>query len=164
MARVFVGVGSNINAASNIRSAIRALRCHYPELKLSSVYESEAVGFTGDNFYNLVVSFDSDDDDVFMVAAVLRSIEDEHGRDRRGPRFSSRSIDLDLLLYDDLILDQNGINIPRDEIMTNAFVLQPLAEIAGELVHPQTGQAFAEIWNSYPKEKQALWPIEFAWE
>jgi len=163
MASVYVSVGSNIDPATHIRSAVRELRAHYSSLTLSSVYESEAVGFDGDNFYNLVVAFETDDH-VQRVAEVLRAIEESHGRDRNAPKFSSRTIDLDLLLYDDLILNQGGLNIPRDEITKNAFVLWPLAEIAADLVHPQTGRSYAEMWNDYDKQRQSLWAVPFDWD
>ena len=163
MSRVYISVGSNIEPAQNIRSAIIELRRHYPGLTISSVYESEAVGFDGDNFYNLVIGFETQDD-VFEVAAVLRAIEDSHARDRRGPKFSSRTIDLDLLLYDDEIINRDGLNIPRDEITKNAFVLWPLAEIAAEQRHPELGRSFGEMWQAYNKVSQSLWPIEFEWD
>jgi len=163
MAAVYVSVGSNIDPATHIRSAIRELRGYYPCLTLSSVYESEAVGFAGDNFYNLVVAFETDDD-VQRVAGVLRAIEESHGRDRSAAKFSSRTIDLDLLLYDDLVINRDDLNIPRDEITKNAFVLWPLAEIAGDLLHPQTGRSYFGMWNDYDKQRQSLWPVPFDWE
>lgn len=163
MAKVYVSVGSNIEPAVNVRSAMKELHRHYPELLLSTVYESEAVGFDGDNFYNFVVAFSSNDS-VQQVAQTLRSVEDNHARDRSGPRFSSRTIDLDLLLYDDLIYNQDGFNIPRDEIKTNAFVLWPLAELAPDLIHPETGLSIGQMWKQFDKESQQLWPIDIDWD
>lgn len=162
MARVYVSIGSNIDRDASIRGGVAALADRFGPLTLSSVYESEAVGFEGDNFYNLVAVFDSDEP-VEAIAAALRQIEDEHGRVRSGPRFSSRTLDLDLLLYDDLVLKSNGIEIPRDEILTNAFVLWPLAEVAPEQRHPETGQSFAELWAAFDRQKQPLWPVEFSY-
>lgn len=163
MARVYVSVGSNIEPAKNIRSVIAALRRLYPALILSSVYESKAVGFDGDNFYNLVVGFDTALE-VMAMAAQLRQLEDAHARDRRGPKFSARTIDLDLLLYDDLQLDVEGLRLPREEICYNAFVLWPLAEVAAERVHPETGQSYQQMWQAFDKTQQELWPITFDWQ
>ncbi len=162
MARVYISVGSNIEPAVNIRSAMQDLRSHYPNLIVSTVYESEAVGFEAENFYNLVVGFETDQD-VREVAQQLRRIEDDHARDRKSPKFSSRTIDLDLLLYDDVIINDDSLNIPRDEISKNAFVLWPLAEVAAEVVHPQFKQTIAAMWQAYDKDSQSLWPVEFDW-
>ena len=111
-------------------------------------------------FLNLVASIKTDED-VYSVATMLRKIEDDNGRDRSGPRFSARTVDLDLLLYDDLILKEEGLEIPRDEITKNAFVLLPLEEIAPQLIHPETGNTMCDHWMSFDKESQKLWPIEF---
>lgn len=160
MARVYVSIGSNIDRDAMIRAGIADLKLHYGDLVISTVYESEAVGFEGDSFYNLVVGFDTTED-VRQVAAMLREIEDNHGRTRSGPRFSARTLDLDLLLYDDAVLQQEGLDIPRDEITKNAFVLRPLAEIAPDVMHPVLHQTFADLWHSYEKAKQRLWPVAF---
>jgi 2-amino-4-hydroxy-6-hydroxymethyldihydropteridine diphosphokinase len=160
MAKLYISIGSNIDAEKNIRLAINALEKHYGRLILSSVYESEAVGFDGDNFLNLVAGVKTDED-VHTVISTLREIEDENGRDRSGPRFSPRTVDLDLLLYDDLILKEDGLDIPRDEITKNAFVLLPLDEIASQLIHPVSGKTICDHWLNFDKESQKLWAIDF---
>jgi len=160
MPRVYVSVGSNIEREASIRSGVFALRARFGHVTLSSVYESEAVGFEGDNFFNLVVGLDTDEP-VEAVASALREIEDENGRERSGPRFSSRTLDLDMLLYDDLVCADP--QIPRFEILENAFVLWPLAEIAPETLHPQEGVCFAELWARFDKSIQQLWPVDFEW-
>ena len=91
----------------------------------------------------------------------MRDIEDANGRDRSGPKFSSRTLDLDLLLYDDLQINENGLKLPRAEILKNAFVLWPLAEIAPELQHPETGTAYAVLWSAFDKTKEDIKPIAF---
>ena len=158
MARVYVSVGSNIDRARNINGAIEALRSSYGELKQSHTYETAAVGFEGDPFYNLVVGFDTDQTPQ-QVAEVLGAIEDAHGRDRSAGKFSSRSLDLDLLLYDDLVLDEGKLHLPRKEILEYAFVIKPLAEIAGDTRHPVTGDSFAAIWAGFDQSAQPMWPV-----
>ncbi len=160
MARIYISLGSNIDRERHTRAGVKALRDAFGELILSSVYESEAVGFDGDAFYNMVIACDTDLE-VHAANRVLSDIEDAHGRDRSGPRFSSRTLDLDLLLYDDLILDENGLRLPRDEILKNAFVLWPLAEIAPDLKHPQAGKSYAELWRAFDKSREKLAPVAF---
>ncbi len=161
MTRVFLSIGSNIDRETNIRAGVAALRECFGELRLSTVYESEAVGFEGDPFYNLVAGFETDITPEELVAA-LRAIEDRHGRVRTGPRFSSRTLDIDLLLYGDAVFD-TPVVIPRKEITRNAFVLLPLAELAPEAVHPLTGKTYAAMWEAFDKASQPLWPVPFDW-
>lgn len=160
MAWVYISLGSNIDREANTRAGIRALRQHFGDLILSSVYESEAVGFAGSSFYNMVIALQTDES-VSQVSDILRQIEDQHGRDRSGPRFSSRTLDLDLLLYDDLVMDEPGLQIPRDEILQRAFVLWPLAEVAPDLKHPQAGKTYAALWFEFDKSREKLQPVVF---
>ncbi|CAM5223013.1 2-amino-4-hydroxy-6-hydroxymethyldihydropteridine diphosphokinase [Alishewanella longhuensis] len=160
MALIYISVGSNIDRDVNIRGGVRAMAEHFGALTLSSVYESEAVGFTGDPFYNMVVAAETDlaiDDCV----ALLKHIEEQFGRLRGAEKFCGRTLDLDLLTYDQLICQQ-PVELPRGEITENAFVLWPLAEIAPEQIHPATRQSYAELWQAYNKS-QKLWPIDFSW-
>ena len=159
MSKVYVSVGSNIDRERNVERALADLRQTYGELEQSRTYETQAVGFDGDPFYNLVVAFNTDESPQ-DVAKYLRDIEDAHGRDRTGGKFSSRNMDLDLLLYDDLVLEEEGLHLPRKEILEYAFVLKPLAEIAGEMKHPVTGFKFAAIWDQFDPTAQPMWPIE----
>ena len=143
---VTVSIGSNINREFHIRQAVSALTTHFGELVCSPVYETAAVGFDGEDFLNLVVGFHTPMG-VYAVSSILKAIEDELGRDRSQPKFSARSIDLDLLNYDDLTLDESGIQIPRHEILKNAFVLKPLSDIDGTGVHPQLGKSYQQLWT-----------------
>ena len=162
MAQVFVSIGSNIDREVNIRRAVEGLRDTFGDLRLSPVYESRAVGFSGDDFFNLVAAFVTDRP-VEEVVGVLRSIEDRLGRDRHQPRFSSRTIDLDLLTYDQLILDTPGLKLPREELIENAFILKPMADLAGEDIHPLAGQSYAQLWRAYDAARQPLREVEFSW-
>ena len=161
MHQIYISVGSNVDRDRHTRGGINALKTYFSEIELSRVYESEAVGFKGSHFYNLVVGAKTALP-IDEVCRVLKRIESEHGRVRGEKKFSPRTLDLDLLLFDDVITDE-GVEIPRGEICTNAFVLQPLAEIAPELVHPTTGETIGSMWENYDKARQQLWPIEFQW-
>ncbi len=152
MARVYVSIGSNIDRERSVRQGVAGLREAFGPLTLSPVYETAAVGFEGDDFYNLVAGFDTGLSPQ-EVAGRLRAIEDATGRDRSQPRFSPRTLDLDLLLYDDAVLREQGLRIPRDEILKYAFVLKPLADIAGGLRHPECGETYAALWARFEGDR-----------
>jgi len=146
----FISIGSNIDKEIHIPSSIAALQKHFGEVILSSFYETAAVGFEGDEFINLIVQFSSELD-AKNVAKLLRQIELEHGRTRDSRKYAARTLDLDLVLYGDLILSDGRLQIPRDEIERYAFVLEPLAEIAADLRHPVSKKSYAQLWEEYDK-------------
>jgi 2-amino-4-hydroxy-6-hydroxymethyldihydropteridine diphosphokinase len=148
--RGYISIGSNINKDEHVPASLLALEQLFGELMISSIYESEPVGFTGDVFYNLVVGFDSDLE-VKVVAKQLRQIELDNGRTRDSRKFAARTLDLDLILYGDLIINDGRLQIPRDEIEHYAFVLEPLAEIAPDLKHPVSHISYAELWDQFDK-------------
>jgi 2-amino-4-hydroxy-6-hydroxymethyldihydropteridine diphosphokinase len=150
MPRGYISIGSNIDKDKNVLSSLQALEHHFGKLTVSSIYESEPVGFSGDSFYNLVVGFDSDLE-VKEVAKRLRQIELDNGRTPDSQKFSARTLDLDLILYGDLIVNNGRLRIPRDEIERYAFVLEPLAEIAPTLKHPVSYLSYAELWEKFDK-------------
>ena len=159
MAKAYISVGSNIDRKKNVAAALDRMKAGFGELECSRIWETKAVGFEGDAFYNLVVALETDLS-AQELAQLLHRIEDELGRDRSGGKFSSRSMDLDLLLYDDLILDEGGLKLPRPEILEYAFVLCPLAEIAGDMKHPVTGHRFSQIWDQFDPTAQPMWPVD----
>lgn len=160
MPRVYVGIGSNIEREANIRSAVHRLTEHHGPLALSSVYESPSVGFDGENFYNLVAGFDTDTP-VGRLIDGLHDIEQAHGRVRSGQRYEPRTLDLDVLLYGDLVRHDQRVDIPRREILEYAFVLQPLAEIAPGLIHPETHRSMTAHWTELQRQTTVLGQIKF---
>jgi 2-amino-4-hydroxy-6-hydroxymethyldihydropteridine diphosphokinase len=158
----YISIGSNIEREKHIPASLKALHEHFGKLTLSSIYETDPIGFEGDPFYNLVVGFNSLLD-VKAILDILRQIELDNGRNRECKKFSARTLDLDLLLYGDLVLNEGRIQIPRDEIERYAFVLEPLAEIAGHLRHPVSGVRYAEMWEKFDKTNLAQRRFNSAW-
>ena len=167
MSQVFLSIGSNIRREHYIGACLDSLAEQFGALQISSIYESEAVGFDGDPFYNLVVGLETELalPDLFSR---LREIEHRHDRCRNAIKFSARTLDIDILSYDDFVgrfrlEDGSGGELPRDEIVKNAFVLWPLAEIAPQQLHPLLGSSYAQLWREYDKSRQSLWPVSFLW-
>ena len=142
-AQVYLDIGSNIDRKRNIRSCMQHLRLEFPDIIFSRAYESEAAGFEGDPFINLSAHLQTDKSYQEM-SRYLKRLETDHARQRSGVKFSSRTLDVDILFYDDLIL-QPEIDLPRAEVIKYPFVLYPLAEIAAHYIHPELGVSIAEL-------------------
>lgn len=154
-ALIYVSAGSNIQPARHLRTGLRELERRFGELSVSSVYQTKAVGFDGDDFLNLVVSFETGSSPADVVA-VLDGIEAAVGRERHEERFASRTLDLDLLIYGDMVVDGPELRLPRADILRYAFVLAPLAEMAPDLVHPLEGMTMRELWAGFDAADQPV--------
>lgn len=145
MPEIWISIGSNIDRERSVRAALGALRQAFGELRVSNVYETPAVGFEGDPFYNLVVGAETDLP-AADVLALLRKIEVANGRVRGSRKFSARTLDLDLLTYGDRVGEVAGKPLPHPDILAYDFVLRPLAELAPDAGHPGNGRSYAELW------------------
>ena len=155
MARVAVSIGSNLDRERNVKDALSVLAKIFGKLSHSPVYEGAAYGFDGPPFYNLVVVFET----LFNAYAVrekIQAIENQQGRDMGENRSGSRSLDLDLLLYGDVVFHDQGLDVPRREIFEHAYILKPLADLLPAMPHPVTGESFADIWLRLGSHQEAL--------
>jgi 2-amino-4-hydroxy-6-hydroxymethyldihydropteridine diphosphokinase len=162
MNAIYLSLGTNINRHHHLTAALNALDDLLGKLSISSIYESKSVGFDGSNFFNAAVGTYTNLT-IAELSEALKFIENENGRVRSGPKFSPRTLDIDILTYANFIGVEAGTELPRAEITQNAFVLLPLAEIAPDVIHPQLQKSYIELWNHYDKNSQPLWPIDFEW-
>lgn len=154
-ARAYLSLGSNLDPEANLASGIAALRERFGGIVLSPVYRTAAVGFDGGDFLNAAAVIETGMDP-YALNAWLHALEDAHGRDRSGPRFGDRTLDIDIVLFDDRVLDGPGnLRIPRPELK-HAFVLRPLAEIAPDVVVPGDGRTLAQLWAAHPDRDGAM--------
>ena len=146
--RVHVSIGTNVDRERNLAGGLRALYERFGPLSVSTIYECPAVGFEGERFYNCVAAFDSSES-LWTVYAAIHEIEDRFGRDREQPKFSPRTLDIDLLLFGDRIVRDGNLVLPRPEIDKVAFVLGPLAELAGDRRHPVHDVPLTAMWARF---------------
>ena len=155
MSTAWLGLGSNVNAKNHIRAGINELRERFERVSLSPIYTSASVGFEGNDFINLVARIETDLHPL-ELRDYLRDLEDRYGRKRNVPKFSDRSLDIDILLYDDLVLLSPVLEIPRAEIMKFSHVLKPLTDLDPDLVHPVKLITIAKIWESSGLDDDSL--------
>ena len=147
MTRVYLSLGSNIEPGKNLQAAIDELRGEFDRIVVSPAYRFPAVGFDGPEFVNLAVGVDTDLD-AFALNDWLHALEDRHGRRRDVPRYSSRTLDIDIVLYGERVIKGAGnLEVPRAELM-QTFVLQPLVDIAPHALHPTLHKSIADLWAS----------------
>ena len=155
MPTVYVAAGSNVAPERNLTRAIGELARVFPGVRFSSWYRNRAVGFEGDDFINLVAGFDTAAP-VGTVLETLHDIETLCGRPRAAPRWAPRSMDLDVLLYGDLVCAQPGLTLPRPDLAVRAYMLGPLAELAPEVLHPTLKVTIGELWQRFDRSAHPL--------
>ena len=146
MPEIFASLGSNRQPKHNIISAVAALRHRFGPLTCSTIYQNKAIGFEGDDFLNMVLSLQTEIEPR-RVQEIFRQIETDHGRTRQEKKFAPRTLDIDLILYGDRVIDEEQLKLPHENILEYAFVLQPLSEIAPGLLHPFRQQSYRQIWQ-----------------
>jgi len=149
MAKVFIGVGSNIAPEVNIRTAIRLLARRARIVAVSTFYRTEAEGAPGPPFINGVVEVDTDIRPDALKRDVLRPIEEVLGRKRTADKYAPRKIDLDILAYGSLALMTDDVVIPDPQIEKRAFLAVPLSEIAPDLTLPGVGKPMRDVAKAY---------------
>ena len=142
---VYVAAGSNVEPRRNLRQALSLLREAFPDLVASRAYQNAAVGFSGEDFINLVVGFHTTLG-LGELLATLHEVETRCGRARGAPKYEPRSMDLDVLLYGDVVGEFPGAKLPRPDLLRRAFMLGPLAEIAPSVRHPTDGRTIGALW------------------
>ncbi|EZI26457.1 2-amino-4-hydroxy-6-hydroxymethyldihydropteridine diphosphokinase [Pseudomonas extremaustralis] len=160
LTQVYLGLGSNIERETHLRAGLDALAGFLTDMQCSAVFESQPVGIKSGPFFNLVVSAYTDLP-LMELDRRLKFIEADNGRyapDRKG-----LPLDIDVLLYGDLVGNFDGLVLPRAEILKNAFVLWPLSMMAPDRVHPEVGKTLAELWRD-AQINQVLAPVGFEWQ
>jgi len=155
----YLGLGSNLDAEQNLQLASRELRNRFSLQKISTAYRSKALGFDGADFLNAVACIETE----LTLQELCRELELIHevaGRRRRPEKFISRSLDIDLLLYDQLVLNEPPIRLPREDVLQYSFVLRPLAEIAPDYRHPVTGKLLSEHWREFDAASHPLTRVD----
>ncbi len=157
MPTVYLGLGSNIEPQKNLGLALRELETRFGQLERSSVYRSKAYGFDGDDFLNMVVGLETSlpPSEIHDQAEEIQRMA---GRDESARGYSPRALDIDLLLYGDLIVDEPPIRLPRPDVLRFSFVLGPLAEIAPKLLHPETRQSYQDHWDKFDVGRHPITP------
>ena len=163
MARVYLSLGSNIDAEKYILKGLDALYQAYGDLQLSPAVESEPVGFQGDNFINLMAVIETDLP-LAELSRQLRQIEYDHGREEHVVKFSGRTLDIDIVMIDDLCGEHDGIRLPRRDLFEHGYMLYPTSLMEPDLVPPGQEKTARQLWQSFPHTEQQLWLKALVWQ
>jgi 2-amino-4-hydroxy-6-hydroxymethyldihydropteridine diphosphokinase len=157
--RVFVAAGSNLEPEKHLARARAEIRSSWPDAVFSRAFRNVAVGFDGPDFINLVLGF-STAQPLDAVITRLRDIETLCGRPRHAPKWASRSMDLDVLLYGDRVAKTSDCTLPRPDLVKRPYMLGPMAEIAPEVMHPTAGRTIGQLWREFDRDGHAMNPVD----
>lgn len=157
----YLGLGSNLDAERNMRLGFREIRSRFSLRKVSPVYRNKALGFAGADFLNAVACIETELSPQELCAELER-IHELAGRRRQDDQFISRTLDIDLLLYDRLVTDEAGIRLPRQDVLQYSFVLKPLADIAADYRHPVSGKSLGEHWREFDAASHPLTRVDLS--
>jgi len=158
MTGVYVAAGSNVQAHAHLRRAVEELKKKFPGLRVSQAYQNAAVGFEGEDFINLVAGFETNLS-LERVIDELRRIESLCGRASNAPKWAPRSMDLDILLFGDLVATLPSATLPRPDLLKRPYMLGPLADIAPELLHPVSKKSIRQLWAEFDRGAHAMHPV-----
>ncbi len=156
---VYVSAGSNVSPLESLTKALVALRLRFPDLSVSPAYANSAVGFQGADFINLALGFTTELS-LTAVLAELHAVEALCGRGRTEAKWAPRRMDLDVLLYGELVGEFPGAKLPRPDLTRRAYMLGPLAAIAPAVVHPVLKRTIAELWAGFDRAAHPLRPVK----
>ena len=156
--RVYVAAGSNLEPEKNLALACAQIAHAWPDTHFSRAYRNVAVCFEGPDFINLVVGF-SAAQPLHSVIEKLRGIETNCGRPRYAPKWASRTMDLDVLLFGDLVETTSDYTLPRPDLLKRPYMLGPLAELAPEIVHPTAHKAVGLLWKEFDCGAHEMQPV-----
>lgn len=148
MTAVYVAAGSNVEPERYLSRALEQLEKVYSPLTRSPAYRNQAVGFAGDDFINLVVGFQTEDSPA-DVRRKLQKIEAACDRPKDAAKWAPRTMDLDILLFGDLVSNEPGLVIPRPDLVKRPYMLKPMADIAPDVRHPTLGKTMRELWEGF---------------
>ena len=156
--RVFVAAGSNVEPEKNLARACAEIKHSWHDVVFSKAYRNVAVGFDGPDFINLVLGFTTPQP-LDAVIARLRAIETQCGRPRYAPKWASRTMDLDVLLFGDTVEKTTDYTLPRPDLLKRPYMLGPLAEIAPDVVHPTARRTIGQLWKEFDSDGHAMSPV-----
>jgi 2-amino-4-hydroxy-6-hydroxymethyldihydropteridine diphosphokinase len=154
---VYVGAGSNVEPEHNLARACAVIAQTWPGARFSHAYRNKAVGFDGPDFINMVVAFRAPES-IEELLVKLRQIEEMCGRPRNSPKWASRAMDLDVLMFGSHIEKTADFTVPRPDLLKRPYMLGPMAEIGADVLHPTAGKTIGELWAEFDREAHAMVP------